>query len=136
MVRRSVGTKTHLRTLAPTTPRSHDPTHLNYYHLVSHLDHKATSPNSVSCYVLTISDTRTAANDTSGRAIAELLEAGGHHVSGRGIVRDDPGAIRAELARQYYLGYYASRRPGSHRIRVEIPGRDGLKIRAKSGYVG
>jgi Ca-activated chloride channel homolog len=42
--------------------------------------------------------------------------------------------IRADLAHQYYLGYYAPRRPGSHRIRVEIPGRD-VKIRAKSGYV-
>ena len=43
--------------------------------------------------------------------------------------------IRTDLAHQYYLGYYTSRRPGSHRIRVEIPGRD-VKIRAKSGYVG
>ena len=42
---------------------------------MSHLDHKATSPASVRCYVLTISDTRTPATDTSGIAIAELLEA-------------------------------------------------------------
>ena len=41
---------------------------------MSHLDHKATSPVSVRCYVLTISDTRVAGTDTSGRAIAELLE--------------------------------------------------------------
>jgi molybdopterin biosynthesis enzyme MoaB len=33
---------------------------------MSHLDHKATSPASVRCYVLTISDTRTTANDTGG----------------------------------------------------------------------
>ena len=32
---------------------------------MSHLDHKATSPASVRCYVLTISDTRTTATDTS-----------------------------------------------------------------------
>ena len=49
---------------------------------MSHIDHKATSPRSVRCYVLTISDTRTPANDTSGMAIAELLEANGHEVSG------------------------------------------------------
>lgn len=67
---------------------------------MSHLDHKATSLASVHCYVLTISDTRTAGNDTSGLAIADLLESGGHHVAGRGIVRDDPEAIRAELATQ------------------------------------
>jgi Ca-activated chloride channel homolog len=42
--------------------------------------------------------------------------------------------IRTDLAHQYYLGYYISRRPGSHHIRVEIPGRD-LRIRAKTGYV-
>ena len=64
---------------------------------MSHLDHKATSPTSVTCFVLTISDTRTEHNDTSGRAIAELLEGNGHRVSGRRIVRDDPAAIRETL---------------------------------------
>src|SRR4026209_1465051 len=67
---------------------------------MSHLNHKATSPASVRCYVLTISDTRTTAPDTGGRAIAELLEAGGHEVSGRAIVKDDPDAIRAAIAAQ------------------------------------
>jgi Ca-activated chloride channel family protein len=42
-------------------------------------------------------------------------------------------AIREELTKQYYLGYYMSRRTGPHRIRVEIPSRN-LRIRAKSGY--
>ena len=67
---------------------------------MSHLEHKATSPSSVRCYVLTISDTRRVNTDTSGRAIAELLESSGHHVVGRGIVRDDPDSIRAELLKQ------------------------------------
>ena len=67
---------------------------------MSHLDHKATSPASVRCYVLTISDTRTPATDTSGIAIAELLEANGHDVAGRAIVRDDPEAIRSALQQQ------------------------------------
>jgi molybdenum cofactor biosynthesis protein B len=70
------------------------------YGSMSHLDHKATSPSSVRCYVLTISDTRKPTNDTSGLAIAELLEANGHDVSGRGIVRDDPDAIRSALQMQ------------------------------------
>jgi molybdenum cofactor biosynthesis protein B len=67
---------------------------------MSHLQHKATSPSSVRCYVLTISDTRKSTNDTSGLAIAELLEANGHDVSGRSIVRDDPDAIRSALQQQ------------------------------------
>jgi VWFA-related protein len=42
-------------------------------------------------------------------------------------------SIRQELSRQYYLGYYTSRRPGFHSLRVEVPGRD-VRIRAKSGF--
>ncbi len=41
--------------------------------------------------------------------------------------------IRNELSQQYYLGYYAPKRPGFHHLRVEVPGRN-LKIRAKTGY--
>ena len=67
---------------------------------VSHLDHKATSPASVRCYVLTISDTRKPGTDTSGTAIVELLESGGHQVAGRDIVKDDPDAIRQVLREQ------------------------------------
>jgi molybdenum cofactor biosynthesis protein B len=44
--------------------------------------------------VLTISDTRTDANDASGDAIVELLTGAGHTVVGRRIVRDDPEAVR------------------------------------------
>ena len=46
------------------------------------------------CFVLTISDTRTEANDRSGDAIVELLSGAGHQVIGRRIVRDDPSAVR------------------------------------------
>jgi molybdenum cofactor biosynthesis protein B len=67
---------------------------------LSHLDHKAASPTSVSCFVLTISDTRTPVTDTSGNAIVELLNGAGHHVSGRAIVRDDPAQIRQALLEQ------------------------------------
>jgi VWFA-related protein len=42
--------------------------------------------------------------------------------------------IRTELSHQYYLGYYAARRPGLHHIRVEIPGRE-VRIRSKTGYM-
>ena len=43
--------------------------------------------------------------------------------------------IRTDLSHQYYVGYYTTRRPGFHHVRVEIPGRD-VKIRAKTGYIG
>jgi molybdopterin adenylyltransferase len=62
--------------------------------------HKAEAPQSVRCYVLTVSDTRTEENDTSGRAIADLLSAAGHTVAARAIVKDDPASVRATIERQ------------------------------------
>src|SRR5258708_36295677 len=66
--------------------------------------HKAEAPKSVRCYVLTVSDTRTEENDTSGRAIADLLSAAGHTVAARAIVTDDPASVRATIARQLASG--------------------------------
>jgi molybdenum cofactor biosynthesis protein B len=63
-------------------------------------DHRATAPASVRCFTLTISDTRTAETDTSGRAIAELATAAGHEIVGHAIVRDDPAAVRRVLYEQ------------------------------------
>jgi molybdenum cofactor biosynthesis protein B len=66
-------------------------------------EHKAHSPARVSCFVLTVSDTRTLETETSGRAIAELLEMSGHAVAGRLVVRDEPAdvarVVREALAR-------------------------------------
>ena len=62
-------------------------------------EHRQQSPASVACFVLTISDTRTEADDTSGAAIAEALVAAGHVVTGRKILRDDPGPV-AEAVRR------------------------------------
>jgi molybdenum cofactor biosynthesis protein B len=67
---------------------------------VSHIEHKATAPHSVRCYVVTVSDTRTQETDTSGRAIAELLRAAGHAVVGHAIVKDDPEQVRSMIERQ------------------------------------
>jgi molybdopterin adenylyltransferase len=52
---------------------------------VSVTDHRRSAPPAISCFVLTISDTRTAANDTSGDAIVNALQTAGHLVSGRRI---------------------------------------------------
>jgi len=56
-------------------------------------EHKAQAPGAVGCYVLTVSDTRTGATDTSGRAIRDMLEGAGHLVSGHDIVRDEPEQV-------------------------------------------
>ncbi len=63
--------------------------------------HRAFAPGDVACFVLTVSDTRTLATDTSGQAIVSALESAGHPVTGRKIVRDEPAevttAVRQEL---------------------------------------
>lgn len=48
--------------------------------------------------VLTVSDSRTEANDKSGQLLADRLESAGHHLGDRRIVRDDRYAIRAVLS--------------------------------------
>jgi molybdenum cofactor biosynthesis protein B len=67
---------------------------------VSQAEHKAMAPVSVRCFVITVSDTRTAASDTSGHAIAALLEHAGHLVAGRTIVKDDPDLVRSTVEQQ------------------------------------
>ncbi len=51
----------------------------------------------VSIAVLTVSDTRTLANDTSGDALAERIGAAGHRLADRAIERDDADRIEARL---------------------------------------
>jgi molybdenum cofactor biosynthesis protein B len=63
-------------------------------------EHKAQAPQSVSCFVITVSDTRTDDTDTSGRAIVDLLQAAGHTIAGRTIVKDDPELVRGTIERQ------------------------------------
>jgi molybdopterin adenylyltransferase len=62
--------------------------------------HRKDAPKSVRCFVLTISDTRTEANDTSGNAIRELLSSAGHELTGRQIVRDEPATVREAVVTQ------------------------------------
>lgn len=51
------------------------------------------------CAVLTISDSRTAAADTSGDLLAELLAADGHRLADRALVPDNVYDIRATVSR-------------------------------------
>lgn len=48
--------------------------------------------------ILTMSDTRSAAEDRSGNTLAELATASGHTVVARALVRDDAEAIRAQVS--------------------------------------
>jgi len=49
--------------------------------------------------VMTVSDSRTLADDRSGAVLVESLEAGGHELVDRVIVRDEIGLVRAQLRR-------------------------------------
>ncbi len=71
---------------------------------MSHTEHKAASPHSVRCAVITVSDTRTDDTDASGQAIVEVLRRAGHEVVGRAMVKDDPARIRGALLRQMAEG--------------------------------
>src|SRR5260370_1010464 len=51
----------------------------------------------VNIALLTVSDTRTAADDRSGNTLAELAETAGHKIVVRQIVRDDLGGITGQL---------------------------------------
>ena len=51
----------------------------------------------VNIAVLTVSDTRTEANDTSGDILAQRAQDAGHNLVDRAIERDDADAIRARV---------------------------------------
>ena len=67
-------------------------------------EHRAKAPSHVACFVLTVSDSRTLGTDTSGQAIARLLEAAGHTVAGRQAVRDEPAEVTRVLREQFAHG--------------------------------
>jgi molybdenum cofactor biosynthesis protein B len=54
---------------------------------------------SLGCAVLTVSDTRTFADDTSGALLGELLQKDGHRLLARELVRDDRYVVRAVVSR-------------------------------------
>jgi len=65
---------------------------------MAHIDESRTF-QAVNIAVLTVSDTRTAMNDTSGDTLAARIEAAGHRIAARAIERDDAGAIETLLRR-------------------------------------
>jgi len=52
----------------------------------------------LNCAVLTISDSRTLKEDTSGALLAELIDSDGHKLADRNLVRDDVYQVRAVVS--------------------------------------
>jgi molybdopterin adenylyltransferase len=69
--------------------------------------------------VLTVSDTRTQADDRSGDVLVGRLTAAGHRLAGRAVVPDDAASIRATVA-----GWVAD------------PGVDGVITTGGTGFTG
>src|SRR5699024_5874001 len=59
-------------------------------------EHKGKHLNA-GCMIITISDTRTAATDKSGRLIATMLEQAGHRVEAQEIVPDESRAVQTAI---------------------------------------
>lgn len=64
---------------------------------MGHHEHEAEGPRSVASAVLTLSDTRSEADDHSGRLLRELLTQSGHSISRYAVIREDPELIRETL---------------------------------------
>jgi molybdenum cofactor biosynthesis protein B len=60
-------------------------------------EHKAKGKKSIRCFVITVSDTRSEDNDTSGQTIKSMLRAEQHQIAGYRIVTDEPIQIEAVL---------------------------------------
>lgn len=60
-------------------------------------DHRGASPATVSFSIITVSDSREANTDTSGKLIESLASAKGHSVVSRLIVKDDATEILSSL---------------------------------------
>ena len=60
-------------------------------------DHKSKAPKSVNLAIITVSDTRTEADDSSGMAIADIMARTGHIIVRRAIVKDEIEEIQKAL---------------------------------------
>jgi molybdenum cofactor biosynthesis protein B len=66
---------------------------------VSHQDHRSEGPRSVALAIVTASDTRGEAEDASGGWLRQAASGAGHPVVSYAVVKDEPDAIHAALAR-------------------------------------
>ena len=64
---------------------------------MSYQEHKQKAPQSVSCAVLTISDSRTEQDDESGRLIRQKLSLNGHRVVAYSVLKDEADSIEKKI---------------------------------------
>ena len=62
------------------------------------MSHTAAEPEPLNIAVLTVSDTRTRDNDTSGDLLVERLETFGHQLTDRDLIKDDVYQMRAVVS--------------------------------------
>src|SRR5690606_21937452 len=62
-----------------------------------HQQHEQTAPQSLAVAVITVSDTRTLATDTGGLTVIDHLQAAGHILHSRHIIKDEPQPMRELL---------------------------------------
>ena len=58
-------------------------------------EHKAEAPQSVSCMILTVSDTRTKETDKSGALLRTILQEAGHFITNHEVVKDEYSEIQS-----------------------------------------
>ena len=64
---------------------------------MSYHEHRKQAPESVTCAVLTISDSRTEEDDESGKILRQKLEQNGHQVISHSILKNDGKALETKL---------------------------------------
>ena len=64
---------------------------------MGHEEHRRSAPRAVRVFVLTASDSRGEAEDTSGAWLREAVVAAGHALAGYRLVRDEPDEVREAL---------------------------------------
>ena len=84
-------------TKAPLQPAKSVQPVMNRYDSPTAQEHRAAGDQAVGCGVVTVSDTRTLADDRSGDLIVELLQGAGHVVAARTIVPDEPVALEGAV---------------------------------------
>ncbi|MFO0581915.1 MAG: molybdenum cofactor biosynthesis protein B [Anaeromyxobacter sp.] len=65
---------------------------------MGHEEHRKEAPQQLKVFVVTASDTRGEAEDTSGAYLKERVTADGHELCGYRIVKDEPALIREALS--------------------------------------
>ncbi|MGV3464738.1 MAG: MogA/MoaB family molybdenum cofactor biosynthesis protein [Heyndrickxia sp.] len=68
-------------------------------------EHKQLAPKHVTCAVITVSDTRNAENDKSGKLMKELLTKNGHQVGYYQIIKDERDEIKKSIHAAMENGY-------------------------------